>query len=268
MDPSLGQVSEGALLARAPAAGSEFCASEALNPVPREASPAPARLVLWIARPAALPGGGPSKESAHGLEIGETVPAGDLDDGCPRLQAQSMLLRAFTAPVSERMVRDLKPGQRVLDIASGTGEPALEAAARVGPSGGVVGSDFVPEMLEFASGEGDPTWPDQRRVSRVRRRGARMSPRGPSTRPSCAGGRCSCPTRWPASLACAAEPSPAGPHPDLLGRPRRKPRHAAHGRPATPPRLADAASRSSRSLCLRRSRTAGAPRSTRPDSRM
>jgi SAM-dependent methyltransferase len=60
------------------------------------------------------------------------------------------LLRSFMAPVSERMVRDLKPGQRVLDIASGTGEPALEAAVRVGSTGSVLGSDFVAEMLDFA----------------------------------------------------------------------------------------------------------------------
>jgi SAM-dependent methyltransferase len=59
-------------------------------------------------------------------------------------------LRAFMAPVAARMVRDLKPGQRVLDVASGTGEPALEAAARVGPNGSVLGTDFVPQMLELA----------------------------------------------------------------------------------------------------------------------
>jgi SAM-dependent methyltransferase len=38
----------------------------------------------------------------------------------------------------------------VLDIASGTGEPALEAAERVGPAGSVLGFDFVAAMLDFA----------------------------------------------------------------------------------------------------------------------
>jgi ubiquinone/menaquinone biosynthesis C-methylase UbiE len=38
----------------------------------------------------------------------------------------------------------------VLDLASGTGEPALGAAQRVGASGSVLGLDFVEEMLDFA----------------------------------------------------------------------------------------------------------------------
>lgn len=41
-------------------------------------------------------------------------------------------------------------GDRVLDLASGAGEPALSAARRVGGSGFVVGSDLVPGMLSGA----------------------------------------------------------------------------------------------------------------------
>ncbi|HYH21171.1 MAG TPA: methyltransferase domain-containing protein [Azospirillum sp.] len=41
-------------------------------------------------------------------------------------------------------------GDRVLDLASGAGEPALSAARRVGPAGLVVGSDLVPAMLAGA----------------------------------------------------------------------------------------------------------------------
>ncbi len=61
-------------------------------------------------------------------------------------------LRASLGPVSERMLAavDLKPGKRVLDIASGTGQPALLAAERVGPKGRVLGIDLVDEMLAFA----------------------------------------------------------------------------------------------------------------------
>jgi len=40
------------------------------------------------------------------------------------------------------------PGQRVLDLASGAGEPALSAAARVGPTGHVTATDVVPAMIE------------------------------------------------------------------------------------------------------------------------
>jgi SAM-dependent methyltransferase len=42
------------------------------------------------------------------------------------------------------------PGEMVLDLASGAGEPALSAAKRVGPGGHVIGIDFVPAMLAGA----------------------------------------------------------------------------------------------------------------------
>ncbi|MGI9099119.1 MAG: ubiquinone/menaquinone biosynthesis methyltransferase [Solirubrobacteraceae bacterium] len=42
------------------------------------------------------------------------------------------------------------PGDRVLDVATGTGDLALELARRVGPAGAVVGSDFSEEMLARA----------------------------------------------------------------------------------------------------------------------
>ncbi|WCB97060.1 Demethylmenaquinone methyltransferase [Baekduia alba] len=42
------------------------------------------------------------------------------------------------------------PGDRVLDVATGTGDLAIELAGRVGPTGEVVGSDFSEEMLAFA----------------------------------------------------------------------------------------------------------------------
>jgi len=42
------------------------------------------------------------------------------------------------------------PGMRVLDLASGPGEPALTLARVVGPRGHVVASDVVPEMVAIA----------------------------------------------------------------------------------------------------------------------
>src|SRR6059058_3202033 len=42
------------------------------------------------------------------------------------------------------------PGDRVLDVATGTGDLAIELASRVAPSGEVVGSDFSEEMLANA----------------------------------------------------------------------------------------------------------------------
>src|SRR2546430_4232945 len=43
------------------------------------------------------------------------------------------------------------PGSRVLDVATGTGDLALELARRVSPGGAVVGSDFAEAMLARAS---------------------------------------------------------------------------------------------------------------------
>lgn len=61
-------------------------------------------------------------------------------------------LTAYTAPVTHRLIQlaDIRAGHRVLDIASGTGEPAIPIAERVGANGHVLGTDLVEEMLVFA----------------------------------------------------------------------------------------------------------------------
>ena len=61
-------------------------------------------------------------------------------------------LRQTTAPVTRRLLElaAIGPGMRVLDIASGTGEPALPVAAVVGPQGFVLLTDFSQEMLDVA----------------------------------------------------------------------------------------------------------------------
>jgi SAM-dependent methyltransferase len=54
--------------------------------------------------------------------------------------------------VNDRLVElsGARPGHRVLDIATGSGEPALTAARAVGPSGHVVAVDMSPGMLKIA----------------------------------------------------------------------------------------------------------------------
>ncbi len=61
-------------------------------------------------------------------------------------------LRETSAPVTKRLLEltGIAQGQRVLDIASGTGEPALPAAEIVGPQGFVLGTDLSDEMLAVA----------------------------------------------------------------------------------------------------------------------
>ena len=43
-----------------------------------------------------------------------------------------------------------QPGERVLDVASGTGAPSLQVARRVGPRGTVVATDISAEPLKIA----------------------------------------------------------------------------------------------------------------------
>ena len=59
-----------------------------------------------------------------------------------------MRMREFV-PSLVRLAR-LAPGDRVLDIATGTGNAAAEAAAAMGPSGHVTAADDTPAMIEQA----------------------------------------------------------------------------------------------------------------------
>ena len=58
------------------------------------------------------------------------------------------LFRQWAAPVAD--AARIRPGQRVLDVACGTGVLAREVEARVGRGGAVVGLDATPGMLAVA----------------------------------------------------------------------------------------------------------------------
>lgn len=61
-------------------------------------------------------------------------------------------LEQATQHVSDRLVElaEIRPGQRVLDVGTGIGEPALTVAQRVGAAGHVVATDQAPQMLAIA----------------------------------------------------------------------------------------------------------------------
>jgi SAM-dependent methyltransferase len=60
---------------------------------------------------------------------------------------------AMGTPVTEALVEYARPatGMRVLDLASGTGEPAISLACRVGPDGHVTALDLSGDLLQIAT---------------------------------------------------------------------------------------------------------------------
>lgn len=63
-------------------------------------------------------------------------------------------IRGMFHPVTEALIDEARiaPGETVLDVATGSGEPALTIAEVVGPSGLVVGIDPLPGMIAAAEG--------------------------------------------------------------------------------------------------------------------
>ena len=68
---------------------------------------------------------------------------------------------AIATPVSADLLAtaDLQPGERVLDVACGTGIIARLAAARVGPTGAVTAIDLAPDMIAVARATSAPASP-------------------------------------------------------------------------------------------------------------
>ena len=81
--------------------------------------------------------------------MGHQRPLSTPEEAWRTYDAMEVRLSAF---LSERMLTlaGIDEGMRVLDLATGRGEPAIRAAHRVGPRGSVVGVDTSPTMLAFA----------------------------------------------------------------------------------------------------------------------
>jgi SAM-dependent methyltransferase len=67
--------------------------------------------------------------------------------------ARSELIERQWGPLSGGLLElaRVTAGDRVLDLACGVGDPALAAAARVGPTGRVIATDLAPDMVAFAA---------------------------------------------------------------------------------------------------------------------
>ncbi len=98
---------------------------------------------------------------AHGAAVGRAdspppgIGAGDGERSPAEIYDQYFvpaLFRQWGPVVAD--VAQLAPGQRVLDVACGTGALTADVCERVGPTGAVVGLDANPQMLEVARGKG------------------------------------------------------------------------------------------------------------------
>lgn len=75
-------------------------------------------------------------------------------DEAAQVWRQGAARRARTLAAATAQMLDaagLQPGQRVLDVAAGTGDQSILAAQRVGPSGSVLATDISPNMLAGAA---------------------------------------------------------------------------------------------------------------------
>ena len=74
------------------------------------------------------------------------------DNAAPGWQNWWETVERGAQKVSNKLVElvEIKPGDKVLDIATGIGEPAVTAARRVKPNGKVVAIDISPQMLLIA----------------------------------------------------------------------------------------------------------------------
>jgi arsenite methyltransferase len=90
-----------------------------------------------------------------GRELAEHLgyPAGLLD----RIPAES--LESFAGVGHHLDLAKLQPGERVLDLGSGSGTDVFCAAVEVGPSGHAVGIDFTDEQLEKARAMAGDSFP-------------------------------------------------------------------------------------------------------------
>lgn len=74
---------------------------------------------------------------------------GIWEQAAPQWARHAERIAALTAPATAGLLRRLRPapGERLLDLAAGTGDPALQLAELVGPAGHVLATDGSAAML-------------------------------------------------------------------------------------------------------------------------
>src|SRR5438067_13884948 len=70
----------------------------------------------------------------------------------PYWERHALTIRQMFTPVTRALIEGagIREGQTVLDVAGGPGEPSLTIAETVGPSGAVICTDAVAEMVQAA----------------------------------------------------------------------------------------------------------------------
>jgi ubiquinone/menaquinone biosynthesis C-methylase UbiE len=86
-------------------------------------------------------------------QVQPTDPLAQWSDTAKYWTKHSATIRKMFAPLTDALIADaaIVPGQSVLDVAAGAGEPSLTIAEEVGPSGSVMCTDAIAEMVEAAS---------------------------------------------------------------------------------------------------------------------
>src|SRR5437870_3535494 len=80
---------------------------------------------------------------------------GNWSESAPYWEKNRDIIRRMFAPITEALIKDahISPGDSVLDIGTGPGEPALTVARFLGPNGKACGVDPTPEMIAAAQRE-------------------------------------------------------------------------------------------------------------------
>ena len=95
--------------------------------------------------------------SGRATDQGSAAPSSEIRtmfDGIARVyDPMNLVISAFQEPRWRRRavaLTELRPGERGLDVATGTGKVAADLHARIGPGGSVLGVDLSPGMIGVA----------------------------------------------------------------------------------------------------------------------